>query len=307
MTDFANILDAPFLREWEERQASPVEAVPTPLAAWNKFCGDDGGRVGLARGWFVTIGANPGFGKSVLALNLAYSALAARESVGFISLEMSPEQLAARSYAIATGTNIRELERGEGFSRERFGTVCEKLQRIQLDAGLADFFVNRDPLHKVGDVLAHMDALRTSATVRWFVVDYLQLVGTGDDESIYQQVTEVATSLRLFANEHQVTVVGLSQFNRRTSADYTQSPRAQALHGGMSLEANSDQVILLDHSRYEQDPLRSHIARTWMVLDKNRHGPRGSFPVEWDYRTLSIREAQPDEESEWPQHPGGRR
>ena len=75
----------------------------------------------------------------------------------------------------------------------------------------------------------------------------------------------------------------------------------------MSLEANSDQVVLLDHSRYEQDPLKSHLARTWMVLDKNRHGPRGSFPVEWDYRTLSIREALPDEEAEWPQHPGGRR
>ena len=299
MSEFVNVLDGPFLREWEERQASPVEATPTPLASWNRMCGDDGGRVGIARGWFVTLGGNPGYGKSVIALNMAYFALVARESVGFISLEMSPEQLAARFYAIATGTNIRELERGDGFSREGFGTVREKLQRIQLDAGLADFFVNRDPLHHVTDVLAHMEALR-KATVKWFVVDYMQLVGTGDDENIYKQTTEVATALRLFAHKNQVTVLGLSQFNRRTSADYSQSPRAQALHGGMSLEANSDQVALLDHSRYEQDGLEPHLARTWLIIDKNRHGPRGSIPIEWNYKTLSIREAREDEEDQWP-------
>ena len=102
MSEFVNVLDGPFLREWEERQASPVEAVPTPLESWNRMSGDDGGRIGIARGWFVTVGGNPGYGKSVLALNLSYSALAARESVGFISLEMSPEQLADRFYAIAT-------------------------------------------------------------------------------------------------------------------------------------------------------------------------------------------------------------
>ncbi len=300
MSEFVNVLDTPFLEEWEERQASPVEAVPTPLASWNRMSGDDGGRVGIAPGWFVTIGGNPGFGKSVLGLNLGYAALTARQSVGFISLEMSPEQLAARFYAIATGTNIRELERGDGFSVERFAGVRQQLQRIQLDAGMADFFVNRDPLYHVSDVLAHMDALRTSATVRWFVVDYLQLVGTGDDESIYKQVTAVVTALRLFAHKHQVTVVGLSQFQRRTSADYSQSPRCQGLHGGMPIEANSDQVVLLDHSRYERDGLKPHLARTWLVIDKNRHGPRGAIPIEWNYETLSIREAHEDEEDQWP-------
>ena len=300
MSEFVSILDTPFLREWEERQASPVEAVPTPLDMWNRLCGDDGGGVGIPPGWFVTIGGNPGYGKSLFGLILALAALIARLSVGFMSLEMSPEQLAARLYAMATGTNIKELERGDGFSIERFASVRQQLQRIQLDSGMADFFVNRDPIHRVADLLEHMNLLRTQAGVRFFVVDFLQLVGTGDEESIYRQVSEVVNSLRLFARKYQVTVIGLSQFNRGTSSNYEQSPRCQGLHGGMSIEAASDQVLLLDHSRFERDKVNPYLARTWLILDKNRHGFRGSIPIEWDHRTLTLREALPDEEAEWP-------
>ena len=64
-------LDPGYLRDWQTRQTSPVEAVPTHLHSLNQVCGDDGGRRGLARGWFVTIGGNPGHGKSLLALGLA--------------------------------------------------------------------------------------------------------------------------------------------------------------------------------------------------------------------------------------------
>lgn len=299
MTDtLANIVHPDFLDSFEERQLAPVEAIPTPLPTWNRHCGDDGGREGVARGWFVTIGGNPGFGKSLFALNVAATAFKAAESIGFVSLEMSPQQLAARFYAIATNTDIRELEKGGKFSADGFRRVRDKVQRMTASAMMADFFV-AEQLYGVGEILRAMDAMRT-ATCRIFVVDYMQLAGAGSEDDIYQQVTEVATSLRRFAHENHCTVIGLSQFNRRTSADYSQTPRCQGLHGGMPLEANSDQVVLLDHSRYERDSLNERLARTWVRIDKNRHGGQGDIPVLWDYRTLRVREALPDEEHMWP-------
>tara|TARA_Y100001960_G_C14366910_1_gene677175 strand:+ start:59 stop:280 length:222 start_codon:yes stop_codon:yes gene_type:complete len=69
------------------------------------------------------------------------------------------------------------------------------------------------------------------------------------------------------------------------------------LFGGMILEASCDLILLLDHSRYERD---GNTAKTWLIVAKNRHGPTVEIPIEWDYRTLSIREADPDEESSWP-------
>ena len=73
MTNFANILDAPFLRAWEERQASPVEAVPTPLAPRHQFCGVAGGRVWLARGCGGTTGRRRGRTRPGLTASMGWS------------------------------------------------------------------------------------------------------------------------------------------------------------------------------------------------------------------------------------------
>ena len=309
MSGIVSVLDPLYLDRFERRQLAPVEAVATPFGIWNRHCRDDGGGKGIARGWSITVGGNPGHGKSLLALNLAAHAMRAGEKVGFVSLEMAPEQLSARLYAILTGTPVEAVEKGS-FSSGSFARLRAQLMAMLATAGdgtaLPDFLVNEDPLVGVPSVLAAMDVMREEGC-GFLVVDYLQLVGGGDEESLYRQVSEVANAMRTFARQHRVTVVGLSQYNRRTSADYTQSPRAQSLHGGMPLEASSDQVVLLDHSRFERDALHPHLARTWLLLDKNRHGGTGAIPLEWDHRTLQVREGRDDEEHEWPKHGSGGR
>jgi replicative DNA helicase len=207
---------------------------------------------------------------------------------------MSPEQLAARFYAMATGTPIRMLEKG-GFTKQHFDEVWNRIGPLSNDYR---FEVTDTPLSDLAEVMADMREMRESG-IRWFVVDYLQLIGCGDEESINRQVSEVTTHLARFAKVNASTVIALSQFNRQTSRDYSQPPRAQGLHGGMIVEATADQVILLDHSRYAKN---EHLAKSWLIADLNRHGESGSIPIEWDYRTLGVRQAMPDEESEWPSH-----
>ncbi len=310
MSPIVSVLDPLFLDSFERRQLAPISALATPFSTWNRHCRDDGGGVGLARGWNVTLGANPGDGKSLMALNIARCAMEAGARVGFVSLEMAPEQLAARLYAIVSGVPVAQVEKGS-FSRERFRDVLDELRQLQgraaLQRGYADFLVNEEPLAGVSEVLSTMEGMRQEGA-SLFIVDYLQLAlaGDGDDDGIYRETSVIANAMRRYAREHRVVVVGLSQFNRRTSADYSQPPRIQGLHGGMALEANSDQVLLLDHSAYQRDSVHPHLARTWLILGKNRHGGTGSVPIEWDYRTLRVREAQPDEEDLWPVSKGGR-
>ena len=55
-------------REHFDLQRKPIYAVPTPLPSWSKVCCDDGGGVGIPRGWFVTVAAATGTGKSITAL-----------------------------------------------------------------------------------------------------------------------------------------------------------------------------------------------------------------------------------------------
>lgn len=299
--DVVSILSPEFLDEFRRQQLLPINATPTPFAGWNAVCKDDGGQVGLAKGWFIVIGGNPKYGKSLLALNMARIAMENGEVVGFITLEMMARQLAVRFYAMATGFDVTELEKSH-FTDVNFDRMLAELDPRAVMLRGADFFVNTTPLTQLAEVLAAMEGMtQQSPPVKFFIVDYLQLVGLGDEESINRQVSEVTTHLRHFALSKQVTVIALSQFNRQTSKEYSQPPRAQGLHGGMIVEASADQVLLLDHSRYAKDEDRPHIAMTYLIADLNRHGPSGAIAVEWNYRTLRIREANPMEEEEhWP-------
>ena len=285
-----NVTSPAFWESFERRQQEPVDAVPTHLPHLNRLCRDDGGGVGFARGWFITAAGNPGFGKSALALNLASAALKHGEPVGYISLEMTAGQIAARFYAIHSGVEIRHLERG-GFDSNAFEQAKANMQN------LPDLHVPDGIMGDWEDVVAFVHECHEKGA-RWFVLDYLQLVQTGADENINRAITEITTDLRAWAANEGTTVVALSQFNRVTSAEYKLRPRAQGMWGGMMLEASSDLVLLLDHSRYARD---GHIARTFLIVDKNRHGPVAEIPVLWDYRTLRMREAQPDETDEWPE------
>lgn len=278
-----------------EDQRKPVDAVPTPLEGFNEVCRDAGGGVGLARGWHVTVAATTGSGKSLLALNLAAEAIRHGETVGFVSLEMSKRQVRTRLYAILTETPVRGLERGD-FSSHVQEEVGRGLARIREKTG-GTFRVNDGVVFELEKVLGLMRYWAERRGVRFFVVDYLQLLAARDAETLYQEVSNISAAVREFAQRMEVVTVGLSQLNRAASSNYQDSPRAQSLIGSSSLENDSDLVLLLDHSRYRKD---GKTAKTWAILGKNRHGGQAEIPVEWDYRTLTIREALPDEVGEWP-------
>ena len=78
-------------------------------------------------------------------------------------------------------------------------------------------------------------------------------------------------------------------------------PTMHDVWGGTSIESNANQVLLIDHSQQQRDPLRPHLLQTWLFLDKNREGPnRILIAVEVDFKTGIWREAEQDEADSWP-------
>ena len=274
----------------QEQKLRPVDAVPTMLPAWNAACRGAGGGEGLARGWHITIGANTGAGKSLLALNLASAAIEAGERVGFVTLEMSKEELVTRLLAIHSGVTACELEQGRSFSLASWRAASAMLNDLYARTG-GVVYVNDRRLHDLSDVLDAIRHLHEANGVRYVVLDYLQLVwvqGRGEDK-ILERVQEVSGAVSSLAKDLGLVFVGLSQFNRQTSANRTDPPSPQGLMGGSPLENDSDQVLLLDHSQYERDH-GMNTATTRALLSKNRHGPQAIIPVRWDYRSLRLRE-----------------
>ena len=276
----------------------PVDAIATPLESWNRQCRDEGGGLGLAMGWHVILAGSTGHGKSLMALNMAATAIEAGEVVAFMSLEMSTAQLASRFYAMLTDTDVRLLERGQTPPPEVERKLCE----IHESTG-GRFLTNEQPIFEISQIQAQLRYWAEESGARLCIVDYLQLATSRTAENLYREVSDISSRVRELAKQLNVVTVGLSQMNRQTSGDRFNSPRAQGLIGSSSLENDSDQTLILDHSRYERGDDRT--AKTFALLAKNRHGGQGEIPIEWGYRSLRVREALPDEEGEWPKA-GGR-
>jgi len=263
---------------------APIDSVPTGLDTWNTLCGGGGGGRGLARGWVVTIGANTGTGKTLLGLNLAHTAAAHGETVSFLSLEMGRSELATRLMAISSGESIACLDQGPSFSEETFRRAQAAMNAMKRSTG-GEVLMNRRPLSKLNDVMLSIKHNVEVLGSRYFIVDYLQLVGTDKSVSIADRTEVVAHQLREAALSYNVVMVLLSQFNRETSRNRAERPTAQGLMGGSALENDSHQVLLFDHSRFTRT---ANLADTWLIVDKNRHGATTDLPVQWDYRTLRL-------------------
>ena len=278
-----------------QEKLAPIEAVPTPIPAWNALCRGAGGGIGLARGWFITVGANTGTGKSLVALNLAAEAIKHGEVVTFLSLEMGRSELATRLMAIVSGEPVLALEQGPSFQFGVYERAANAMDAMRRDTG-GYVLVNRRPLSKLTDLTACVRHYHETTGSKYFCVDYLQLAWTQATHSINERMELIAHQLRELTHSLGITMVALSQFNRQTSANRAERPVAQGLMGGSAIENDSHQVLLLDHSRWER---RGDEADTWLIVDKNRHGSVQDIPVRWDYRTLRLIPRIPNaEESE---------
>ena len=287
----SNLFSPDFRDAFTRRQNAPISATPSPFPSLNEWSGDEGGRVGTADGWFVVVGGNPKHGKTIIAINWLWSALRNGRSPMFVSLEMNEYAVALRLFAMMTGTPMWKLEKGN-FRQEQFNELGRRLDPIRNDLNL---WCDDSAAIRTSEILDSMKRHRDMGA-DFFVVDYLQLAALGNDESINRAVVEATTNLRHFAKSENVAVIVLSQFNRQTSMNYVDTPMPQGLHGGMIVEASADQILLIDHSRKEK---LVGSMRTWLTVT-NRHGPGDEIPIDYQWESLTVREAEPELSDDWP-------
>ena len=270
-----------------DKAQQPVDAMPTMWPTWNKACRMYGGGQGLARGWHVVVAGGAGVGKSLVALNLTVAALLGGHSVGWVSLEMSKEQLLMRMLGIMTGRRLAEMEPGQFFNAGTFSAAAaETIERMHM-AGSRLWMAER-PSRSLLDVDRLMrDAV--DAGCRLVVLDYLQLVHVADTPKMDDAMRRVSAACQSLAFRHQVNTLALSQFNRTTTQNKDGAkPTIYGLMGGSSLENDADQIVLLDHTTKQRTP---EGVTYDALLEKNRHGEAGlTIPLLMDTKTLQLRE-----------------
>ena len=220
---------------------------------------------GIAPGRLIVFAARPGVGKSVALANLAlHTATRHGHAAHFASLEMPALEVGQRLTASHLSVSLSGLMKGR----------TDEHEWKRMEAG---FMAWRDyPLSiddAPGQTVAHIrktvrDLQRTRDDVALVCVDYLQLVRAVDPRvNRAEQVAQISRDLKLLARESGACVVAAAQLNREAAK--RDKPQLTDLRESGAIEADADQVVLM-HQPNEEIP------EIELVIDKNRHGPKGN-------------------------------
>jgi replicative DNA helicase len=300
VTDAVNVANAAYQRD------GGLSGVSTGLIDLDKKLG------GLHRSDLLILAGRPSMGKTSLATNIAYNVAKAYKKglkqdgtegaidggvVGFYSLEMSAEQLAARILSEAAEIPSQQIRSGDMSETEfrRFVDAAKALEACPL-------FIDDTPALPISQLAARARRLKRTHGLDVLIVDYLQLVrGTGKSENRVNEITEITMGLKAIAKELDIPVIALSQLSRQVENREDKRPQLSDLRESGSIEQDADVVMFVfreeyykerekpgDHdleamARWQEEMERLH-ERAEVVIGKQRHGPIGTVDLKFEGR-----------------------
>jgi replicative DNA helicase len=299
-----------------------TEAVNVANAAYQR----DGGLAGISTGLvdldkklgglhpsdLLILAGRPSMGKTSLATNIAFNVAKAYKRgrlpdgsegaveggvVGFYSLEMSAEQLAARILSEASEVPSEQIRRGDMSEVEfrRFVEAAKSLEACPL-------YIDDTPALPISQVAARARRLKRTHGLDVLMVDYLQLLkGTGRGENRVNEVSEITQGLKAIAKELHIPVIALSQLSRQVESREDKRPQLSDLRESGSIEQDADVVMFVYRDEYYkerekpgdhelekmaqwQSVMESVHGKAEVIIGKQRHGPIGSVDLSFEGR-----------------------
>ncbi|GAB5436400.1 replicative DNA helicase [Falsiruegeria mediterranea] len=295
-----------------------TEAVNTANAAYQR----DGGLAGVSTGLIdldkklgglhpsdlLILAGRPSMGKTSLATNIAFNVAKAYKKgirpdgtegtvqggvVGFYSLEMSSEQLAARILSEAAEVPSEQIRRGDMTETEfrRFVDAAKSLEACPL-------FIDDTPALPISQLAARARRLKRTHGLDLLIIDYLQLCrGTADNR--VQEIGEISMGMKAIAKELNIPVIALSQLSRTVESRDDKRPQLSDLRESGSIEQDADVVMFVFREEYYverekpsddrleemaawQERMERLHARAEVIIGKQRHGPIGSVDLSFE-------------------------
>jgi replicative DNA helicase len=257
----------------ETIQSGGIKVVPTGYPKLDRVIR------GLIPGGLTLLGASTSQGKSVMALEIAKKAAMADQSVLFLSLEMSEQELAMRMISSESKVPLYSILNGR-IPDKKWNQIIEACNRIDN----LEFWVE----YRAGTDLLYTESvarsLQAASGLDLVVVDYLQLMdGQGINE--YERVSRVSTGLKKVAGRLGIPVLAVSQLSRAPESRPDKTPRLSDLRSSGQLEQDADQVLLLHSPESEEDGEEPDLK---VIVAKNRNGPLGEVEFQFQRSTTSI-------------------
>ena len=298
VTDAVNVANAAYQRE------GGLAGISTGLTDMDKKLG------GLHPSDLLILAGRPSMGKTSLATNIAFNIAKAykrgtlsdgREGavdggvVGFYSLEMSAEQLAARILSEASEVPSEQIRRGDMTEGEfrRFVDAAKALEACPL-------YIDDTPALPISQLAARARRLKRTHGLDVLIIDYLQLVRPASaKDSRVNEVSEITQGLKAIAKELDIPVIALSQLSRHVESREDMRPQLSDLRESGSIEQDADVVMFVFREEYYverekpsddrldemaawQERMEALHGKAEVIVGKQRHGPIGSIELSFE-------------------------
>ena len=299
VTDAVNVANAAYQRE------GGLAGISTGLTDLDRKLG------GLHPSDLLILAGRPSMGKTSLATNIAFNIAKSHRRgrlpdgsegtieggvVGFFSLEMSAEQLAARILSEASEVPSEQIRRGDLTEAEfrRFVEAAKALESCPL-------YIDDTPALPISQVAARARRLKRTHGLDVLIVDYLQLLKGSSRENRVQEVSEITQGLKAIAKELNIPVVALSQLSRAVESRDDKRPQLSDLRESGSIEQDADVVMFVYRDEYYRERekpgdhelekmaqwqviMESVHGKAEVIIGKQRHGPIGTVELAFEGR-----------------------
>jgi replicative DNA helicase len=229
---------------------------------------------GMQPGTLNIIGARPAMGKSAFALGMAVSAArTTNRPVMFFSLEMSSTELTQRILSAEAQVDSDRMRTGR-LQDADWTKITNAINRLEIPLYIDD--TAQITVMQIRQKLRRVNV--SDGPPAMVVIDYLQLMGGGNNESRQLEVAEISRGLKLLAREFNIPVVALSQLSRGIEQRQDRRPVLSDLRESGALEQDADVVMFLyreEAANAEASPNERGVSEC--LVQKHRSGPTGNI------------------------------
>ena len=260
----------------QDRCAGKNDAIPTGWTYMDKML-----RGGLRGGQIFVIAGRPGAGKTAFALSLLSSLCSSGVPTGFISLEMSAEEVGVRLLAIESQVDVgrydNQTQPTEG-DMKKLALATARISKTKV-------LVNDRASQTVQSIAAKARRWVRTEGMKVLAVDYLQLITASEGRERREQIDAISRSMKLLAKELKIPIILLAQLNRAIERDGNRKPRLSDLRESGAIEQDADVVgMLYAPEQQESDGApQSGPRKIDLYIAKQRAGPSG-LSVSFSFR-----------------------
>lgn len=240
----------------------------------------------ILSGWqpsdLVILAARPGMGKTAFALSLARNAALAGHATAIFSLEMSKMQLTQRLLAMDSEINSRNIRNGklDEYEWKKLHQAVERMSEI-------DVYIDDTPGINIFELRAKCRRMKQNHGIELIIIDYLQLMTSGPNESRgnrEQEISSISRALKGMAKELDVPVITLSQLSRAVETrGGDKRPQLSDLRESGAIEQDADIVSFVyrpDYYDMGQD-FDGPRDLAEIIISKHRNGALGTVELKF--------------------------